>query len=72
MQKGQRKFQFKVSFNFEGTVTITGADNIDQAEEMVQKHFGMTIETGPHTSLPEEQIEWEFPVHPKKNVKFDR
>lgn len=71
MQKG-RRYKFKVTFTFEGVVEISGAANVDQAEEWVKKHFGMTIDRGPHTTLPDENLSWGFPVHPVKKIEFQK
>jgi len=39
-----------------------------EAIEFTDKHCGMTTTRGIHSSLPEEIVDWEFPVHPKKRI----
>lgn len=63
-----KEYSVKVSFVFEGTFLIK-ASNKAEAREYAEKHCGMTIERGIHSSLPDEDVNWDFPVHPAKNIK---
>lgn len=59
------KYKAKVIFTFEGDVVLR-AKNRTQAEEILEKHFGgcnMQFQT------TVEDMDWEFPVHPKKSIQ---
>lgn len=61
------EFNVKVSFTFEGIFKIQANDKI-QAREYAEKHCGMTESRGIHSSLPDDSVDWEFPVHPVKKI----
>ena len=62
-----KKFKVKTKFIFEGEFEIE-ADNRAQAKEFVEKHCGLVIGGDIHSSLPDEQVNWEFSVHPEKKI----
>ncbi len=63
-----KKYSVKTKFVFEGRIEVK-ADNKMQAIEFIAKHVGLTLfSQGIHTTLPDEKIEWEFPVHPDKII----
>ena len=62
------KFQVKTKFVFEGSFFIE-ADSKEQAGEFVEKHCGCVLGgRGIHSSLPDELVDWDFPVHPLKII----
>jgi hypothetical protein len=61
-------FKVKTQFIFTGEFTVK-ADNRQQAKEYVDKHCGLVIGGDIHSSLPYEDVEWNFPVHPEKKIK---
>ena len=63
-----REFKIKTRFVFEGDLFIK-AENRSQAIEFAEKHVGMTLNGGIHSSLPVEDVDWEFPVHPVKKIR---
>ena len=63
-----KKYSIKTKFVFEGEF-IVSAENKDQAKEYVSKHCGLCLGGNIHSSLPDEDIDWEFPVHATKIIK---
>ena len=58
-------YEVEVEFVFKGTFTIK-AEGKDAAMEKVQEHCGFV--NGPQSTLPEEDTDWEFPIHPDKRI----
>lgn len=56
-----------VTFTFEGVFKVK-ARSREEAVEFVEKHCGMAMDSGIHSSLPEGTIDWEFPCHPEKEI----
>ena len=44
------------------------AENEAQAREYVEKHYGLVIGSYIHSSLPDDEVNWEFPVHPDTKI----
>jgi hypothetical protein len=66
------KYEVQTKFVFSGTFNIE-AKNAAQAKEFVQKHCGLVIGGDIHTTLSEEDCDWDFDVHPDKiTVKVRR
>lgn len=61
------KFTVKTKFIFTGEFYIE-AEDAKQAREYVERHCGMTTTRGIHSSLDEESVDWNFPVHPDKKI----
>jgi hypothetical protein len=60
-----------VRFSFDGVFKVK-AKTKALAEEYVRLHCGMVMgERGVHSSLPEEDIDWDFPIHPEKTILVD-
>lgn len=57
-----------VKFVFEGKFFIK-AESKAQAKEYAENHCGMVTNNGIHSTLPDEDVDWEFPVHPQKVIK---
>lgn len=62
-----KTYTIPVKFTFTGTFKIK-ADNRAQAREYAEKHCGMVAGNGIHSTLPYEDVDWDFPVHPDKKV----
>lgn len=60
-------FEIPVEFKFSGVFKIKARDAA-QAREFAARHCAMTQGRGIHSSLPEEQVDWDFPWHPEKTV----
>jgi hypothetical protein len=63
----KRKYAAKTRFVFTGTFFIA-AGNRKQATEYVEKHCGLVIGGDIHSSLPDDEVDWDFPVQPDKAV----
>jgi hypothetical protein len=54
-------------FVFSGKFFIE-AENREQAREYVDKHCGLVIGRDIHSTLSEEDVDWDFAVHPDKVI----
>ena len=64
----KRKYTVKTKFVFEGEFYIT-AESKEQAKEFVKNHCGLVLGGNIHTTLNDDEVDWEFDVHPDKIVK---
>lgn len=62
-----KEFEVKTRFVFDGVFNVK-ALNRQQAEEFVQKHCGLVIGGDIHSTMPAEDIDWDFSVHPEKQI----
>ncbi|MDL2228306.1 hypothetical protein LJC25_01995 [Bacteroidales bacterium OttesenSCG-928-K03] len=68
MNKDIKIFQVKTKFIFEGIFEVKAQDK-EQARAYIEKHCGLVIGGDIHSTLPNEIVEWNFSVHPKKEIK---
>lgn len=68
MSTEKKVYTVPVKFVFEGRFFIK-ADNNEQAQEYVEKHCGLVIGGNIHSTLPDDDVNWDFPVHPEKIIK---
>jgi hypothetical protein len=61
------KYAVTTRFIFTGTFYVE-AGNQEQARDYVEQHCGLVIGGGIHTSLPDDETDWDFPVHPEKII----
>jgi hypothetical protein len=61
------EYTVPVSFQFDGIFKIK-ASSPEEAEEYAQKHCGLVIGGDIHSSLPEDEVDWDFPCHPNKII----
>jgi DNA repair protein RadC len=64
----RRRYAVKTRFAFNGTFFIT-AGNKSEAKEFVEKHCGLVIGGNIHSTLPDDDVDWDFLVHPEKTVR---
>ena len=62
-----KKYQIAVRFAFDGVFHVT-ADRLSEAKQKVSDGCGLVLGGGIHTTLPEGEIGWEFPVHPDRSI----
>lgn len=62
------KFDVTAEFTFKG-VFIVEAENRDEAAEKIEKHCGLIIGGDIHSTLPDDEIDWNFDVHPDKKIR---
>lgn len=68
MSTEKKVYTVPVKFVFEGRFFIK-ADSKEQAKEYAHKHCGMVTSNGIHSTLPDEDVDWDFPVHPQKIIR---
>lgn len=56
-------YRIKTKYIFEGFF-IVRAKNKKEARQNIEKNCGCTLGTGIHSTLPENVIDWTFPIHP--------
>ncbi len=57
------KYDVKVRYAFEGTYTVA-ADDHDEAKRMVSEDCGLVLGGNIHTTLDDEEVDWNFGIHP--------
>jgi hypothetical protein len=58
------KYKVQTKFVFNGIFTIE-AENKEQAREYIDKHCGLVIGGDIHSTLPDDMVDWDFPIHPE-------
>jgi len=67
----KRKFyDVPTQFLFTGIFKIK-ANSMEEAESYVENHCGLCIGGDIHSTLPDENVDWEFSVHPEKIIGSD-
>ena len=64
----KKTYTVPVKFVFKGRFFIK-AESKAQANELVEKHCGLVIGGNIHHTLPDEDVDWDFPVHPEKVIR---
>lgn len=59
-----------MKFVFSGEFYIK-ANSQEEAEEFAQKHCGLVLGGDIHSSLPNEDVDWDFDVHPDKIIDYE-
>jgi len=62
-----KTYKVKASFIFTGVFEVK-ADTKEEAKAAVLNDCGMTISGGIHSTLDDNTINWDFPVHPEKEI----
>lgn len=58
-----KKIEVKVRYLFEGTYTVA-ADDRNEARTMVTRDCGLVLGGNIHTTLDDDEVDWDFDVHP--------
>lgn len=58
-----RQYKIATRFVFDGYFTIN-AETVSEARKRICDSCGLVLGEGIHKTLPDEEINWEFPVHP--------
>lgn len=61
------KFVIPVTYTFTGTFTLR-AKSEAQAIEYAEKHCGLVLGGDIHSTLPDDDVDWSFAVHPEFTV----
>ena len=62
-----KKIEVKVRYLFEGTYTVA-ADDRNEARTMVTRNCGLVLGGNIHTTLDDDEVDWEFDVHPDMQI----
>lgn len=62
-----KTFKVPVKYTFSGFFEIK-SDNKEEAREFAQKHCGLCLGGDIHTTLNDEDVTWEFSVHPDTTI----
>ncbi|GHU27807.1 hypothetical protein FACS1894172_02820 [Spirochaetia bacterium] len=62
-----KQYAVKTHFTFSSTFFVKAASKM-QAKEYVKKHCGLVIGGNIHSTLSDEAIDWDFPVHLDKII----
>jgi len=66
-----KTFSVPVTFSFSGVFLIR-ASSMTEAKEYVDHHCGLVLGGDIHSTLDDEDVEWDFPCHPDKRIGPDR
>lgn len=61
------KYDVKVRYAFEGTYTVVAEDR-DEAKRMVTEDCGLVLGGNIHTTLDDDDVDWDFGIHPDMQV----
>ena len=61
-----RRYKIPVIFEFTGAFSIE-APSLSAAKQFALQHCGLTLGTV-HSTLPSDQVDWNFSCHPTKKV----
>ena len=62
-----KKIEVKVRYLFEGTYNVA-ADDSNEARTMVTRDCGLVLGGNIHTTLDDDEVDWEFDVHPDMQI----
>ena len=62
-----KQYAIQTHFLFDGYFYVNAKNKV-QAREYVEKHCGLVLNRGIHSTLSDEVIDWDFPVHPQKSI----
>ena len=62
-----KKIEVKVRYLFEGTYTVA-ADDRNEARTMVTRDCGLVLGGDIHTTLNDDEVDWDFDVHPDMQI----
>ena len=62
-----KKIEVKVRYLFEGTYTVA-ADDRNEARTMVTRDCGLVLGGNIHTTLDDDEVDWDFDVHPDMQI----
>jgi hypothetical protein len=62
-----KTYSVPVTFSFSGVFLIR-ASSMTDAKELVDQHCGLVLGGGIHSTLDDEDVEWDFCCHPDKKI----
>lgn len=70
-EKQNKIYKIPVQFVFDGEFTIRAESRV-QAEEYVKNHCGLCLGGNIHSTLPDEDVNWNFSLHSEKRIRRRR
>lgn len=64
----KKKFKVKTRYIFEGIYTVTAEDS-KEADRLVVRQCGLVLGGNIHTTLNDEEIDWNFDLHPAIEIQ---
>ena len=65
--KKKRIYRVRTQYTFEGVFEVL-ADSKEDAQQKVLQDCGLVMGRGVHSTLPDEEINWDFDTHPEERV----
>jgi hypothetical protein len=62
-----KQYQIAVRFEFNGYFKVR-ANSFLNAKQKISESCGLVLGGGIHSTLPDEEIDWQFPVHPEMSI----
>ena len=63
----RKVYRVRTQYIFEGVFEVA-ATNREEAERKILEDCGMVMGRGVHSTLPDEEINWDFDTHPEERV----
>jgi len=63
----RKVYRVRTQYVFEGVFEVSATDR-EEAERKILEDCGMVMGRGVHSTLPDEQINWAFDIHPEERV----
>ena len=60
-------FEIETAFTFTGTFSVK-AKSEEDARKAIEKHCGLVLGGGIHSTLPEDEIDWDFTMHGETKI----
>ena len=70
MSDNNKVYEVRVAYIFRGTYSIRAA-SVEQARRYALDHCGLVLGGNIHSSLPDDEVDWDFNVHPEKVLLDD-
>jgi len=67
MRWAMPKYKVTTTFQFNGYFIID-CETADESKKMVNEDCGLVLGGNIHTTLPDEQVDWKFDVHPERLI----
>lgn len=62
-----KQYEVKTRFVFEGIFRVN-AENREEARKNVEQDCGLVMGGNIHTTLNDEDVDWNFDIHPEKKI----
>ena len=66
-KKQMKQYTVTVRFTFEGTFKVKATNRMEACKH-VEEDCGLVLGGNIHSTLPDEEVNWDFPIHPEKQL----